>query len=315
MLLKVEPPDGWSSQDGRVLFDAEREAERFAAMARLAFSLAIACVMLALSMIVGRWNDWVAVIAGANIALSALGAVLARASVFPRLLPWLGVFADALLLFGIGWFGPWIETLSAGMRSALVSPWGAFLLLAITSLGLNAWRLFVQALLFVLAIGLFIWWPSPGGQAVTIDPRLQLPFSDGSNATRLAIVLLTGLAMALAASRARKTLMLAIRTARERAVLERFNGFSATNATNSLSSAMPSMSASGCRPPPGNSAHRSWFRPRPSTTPGSPAQTDGQGMRASVCVGAARPSTPMPIMRQAELRWNPPGPDRRQAGP
>ncbi len=180
--------------------------------------------MLALSIIVGRWNDWVALIALANIALSALGAFLARASVYPRALPWLGVSADALLLFGIGWFGPWLENLPAGMRSALVSPWGAFLLLAITSLGLNAWRLLVQTLLLVLAISMLIWWPSPADQtAFTIDPRLQLLFSDGSNITRLAIVLLTGLAMALAASRARRTLMLAIRTARERAVLERFN--------------------------------------------------------------------------------------------
>jgi len=56
MLLKVEPPDGWMSQDGRVLFDTEREAERFAANARLAFSLAIAALMLALSIIVGRWS-------------------------------------------------------------------------------------------------------------------------------------------------------------------------------------------------------------------------------------------------------------------
>ncbi len=129
-----------------------------------------------------------------------------------------------MLLFGIGWFGPWLENLPAGMRSALVSPWGAFLLLAITSLGLNAWRLLVQTLLLVLAISTLIWWPSAADQtAFTIDPRLQLLFSDGSNITRLAIVLLTGLAMALAASRARQTLMLAIRTTRERAVLERFN--------------------------------------------------------------------------------------------
>ncbi|WP_077963302.1 adenylate/guanylate cyclase domain-containing protein [Ensifer adhaerens] len=224
MLLKVEPPDGWSSQDGRVLFDAEREAERFAANARLAFSLAIAALMLVLSIVIGRWNDWVAMIAIANVAISALSAFLARASVFPRILPWLGVCADALLLFGIGWFGPWLENLPAGMRSALVSPWGAFLLLAVTSLGLNAWRLLVQTVLLGLAISLLIWWPSSANEAgFAIDPRLQLLFSDGSNVTRLAIVLLTGLAMALAASRARKTLMLAIRTARERAVLERFN--------------------------------------------------------------------------------------------
>jgi len=39
MFLMAYPPDGWSSQDGRVLFDAERQAERFASNARLAFSL------------------------------------------------------------------------------------------------------------------------------------------------------------------------------------------------------------------------------------------------------------------------------------
>ncbi|MEI2297123.1 adenylate/guanylate cyclase domain-containing protein [Ensifer sp. MJa1] len=223
MLLKVEPPDGWNSQDGRVLFDAEREAERFASNARLAFSLAIAALMLALAIILGRWSDWVALIAVANICLSALGAFLAHSSNYPRIVPWLGVVADALLLFGIGWFGPWLESLPAGMRSALVSPWAAFLLLAITSFGLNAWRLFVQAFLLVLAIGLLIWWPTPAGLVFPVAPQLQPLFSDGSNITRLAIVLLTGLAMALAASRARRTLMLAIRTARERAVLERFN--------------------------------------------------------------------------------------------
>ena len=74
MFLMAYPPDGWSSQDGRVLFDAERQAERFASNARLAFSLTIATLMLLLSIMVGRWNDWVAVIAVVNIAISALGA-------------------------------------------------------------------------------------------------------------------------------------------------------------------------------------------------------------------------------------------------
>jgi hypothetical protein len=57
MFLMAYPPDGWSSQDGRVLFDAERQAERFASNARLAFSLTIATLMLLLSITVGRWNE------------------------------------------------------------------------------------------------------------------------------------------------------------------------------------------------------------------------------------------------------------------
>jgi adenylate cyclase len=229
MFLMAYPPDGWSSQDGRVLFDAERQAERFASNARLAFSLTIATLMLLLSIMVGRWNDWVAVIAVANIAISALGAFLVRLAVLPRIMPWLGICADALLLFGIGWFGPWLEDLPTGTRSVLVSPWGAFLLLAITSLGVNAWRLLVQTLLLCLAISIIIWWPSPAAETgLAIDPRLQPLFSDVSNITRLAIVLLTGLAMALAASRARRTLMVAIRTARERVLLQRFNSAEVT---------------------------------------------------------------------------------------
>ena len=84
MFLMAYPPDGWSSQDGRVLFDAERQAERFASNARLAFSLTIATLMLLLSIMVGRWNDWVAVIAVAYIAISALGAFLVRLAVLPK---------------------------------------------------------------------------------------------------------------------------------------------------------------------------------------------------------------------------------------
>ena len=91
MFLMAYHPDGWSSQDGRVLFDAERQAERFASNARLAFSLTIATLMLLLSFMVGRWNDWVAVIAVVNIAISALGALLARLAVLPRIMPWLGI--------------------------------------------------------------------------------------------------------------------------------------------------------------------------------------------------------------------------------
>jgi adenylate cyclase len=193
MFLMAYPPDGWSSQDGRVLFDAERQAERFASNARLAFSLTIAASILLLSIMVGRWNDWVAVIAVANIAISALGAFLVRLAVLPRIMPWLAICADALLLFGIGWFGPWLEDLPTGTRSVLVSPWGAFLLLAITSLGVNGWRLLVQTLLLCLAISMLIWWPSPAAETgLAIDPRLQPLFSDVSNIMRLAIVLLTG---------------------------------------------------------------------------------------------------------------------------
>lgn len=224
MLLKVKPPEGWSRQDERVLADAEREAERFASYARLAFSLSIATLMLVLSIAVDRWSNWVAVIAGASIALSATGALLTRTGVFPKFLPWIGICADVLLVFGIGWLGPWRENLPPGLGSVLVSPWAGFLILAVTSLGLNAARLLVQTVLVGLAIAMVIWWPSPMADTTfAIDARLLPLFSDGSNITRLGIVLLTGIAMALAASRARRTLMLAIRAARERAILERLN--------------------------------------------------------------------------------------------
>lgn len=223
-MLKLLRLEGWDKQDERVLFEAEREAERFAASARLVFSIVIAALLLILAFVVNRWNEWVTVIAITNIAMGITGVALTRSAMFPHILPWIGVVADTLLLFGIGWFGPWLESLPPGARSAMVSPWGAFLILAITGLSLNAASLVLQTCLLAFAIGVLLWWPSPiASLNFSINEIITPLFSDGANAMRLGIILLTGLAMALAAFRARRTLMSAIKTARERALLGRFN--------------------------------------------------------------------------------------------
>lgn len=224
VVLQSRAPASWDSQDERVLLDAEHLAERFSSRAKLAFSVIIGGLLIVLSIVADRWNEWVAIIAVVNIAIAIAGVYLSQLGRFPRTLPWVGLTVDVLLLLGIGLLGPWFGGLPAGMRSALVSPWAAFLFLAVTLLGLNAARVIVQTVLLVVALALLIWWPTyQVTQAPTIPSTIAPLFSDASNITRLSIVLMTGLAMALVASRARQILREAIRTARERTLLERFN--------------------------------------------------------------------------------------------
>jgi len=149
-------PPRWLEQSGTAasFFDAERQAERFASNARLAFFADDRNFDgRFFPLWSGRWNDWVAVIAGGQHRhFRARVAFLVHLAVLPRIVP---LARDLRRRFaacseiGLVWTLAGRPSPPETRVRLGIAPWGAFLLLAITSLGVNAWRLLVQTLLLL----------------------------------------------------------------------------------------------------------------------------------------------------------------------
>jgi len=212
----------WTNADQELLNAADIKAEQTSALLRLGAAILIAFLLAAFALTISRWNHWVVVVVGSYLLLAAAGVFITHAGLLRSALPWLTALADALFFFGVAWLGPWFDVLPAGFRSALVSPWGMFVILALAAVAANARIIAFQTGLLLVAFSILVWWPSETS-SVDIDAADLAPlFSDGSNIVRLMLILMTGFVIATGAARARSALRSAIRSAREREAYRRF---------------------------------------------------------------------------------------------
>ena len=214
--------------------------ERASALARLAVAIVIAITLVLYAASTSIWNGWVAVIVLAYIGIAIYLTLTAylRPSRFGT--SWMMAVLDAAFLLCVGLLGPWFDNLPAGFRSALVSPWAAFLMLALTSIRQQAGPILCQTLLLACGLALLIWLPN--GEVrwdKAFDSSLAPLFSDGPNLVRVLIVLLTGVLLSAGAYGARAILRSSICAARERNALQRFvppelDGYLASAASTEL---------------------------------------------------------------------------------
>jgi len=212
----------WTDSDAAVLAAADRAAERNASLVRLATAVSLAVVLTAAAMAVGLWDWWAAIIVAANMLIASAVVLLTRLDAFRSWMVWALCIFDAGLLAAIGFLGPWFDVLTPGARAALVSPWVAFLLIALAALYLRASVIVCQTILLSLGFALLVWSPGGPAGAIVSDPELLRLFSDGTNVARVALLCLTGLVLAVTVRGARDVLRAAIRSSRERSALQRF---------------------------------------------------------------------------------------------
>ncbi len=210
------------ASDAEVLVAADFRAEQYAAHVRFAISVFLFLFFAAIVLSVGRINFWLAGVASANVLLACCSVYVTRRKIFRRWFPWLIGAGDAVFLFGVGWFGPWLEILPAGFAFALISQWAVFLVLSIESLRAQAKTILFQTVLICGLLSILTWAPIDGSYAPSLGGFEQL-FSSSSNLTRLAIIFLSGLVLAAGAQRSRSALKLAIIATRERSALQRFH--------------------------------------------------------------------------------------------
>lgn len=209
-------------EDVDVLSAADFRADRYAALVRFVISLFLLLFFSVVVVSVGRINLWLAGVGIANVILAGCGVYVTRRKIFKRWFPWLICAADAVFLFGVGWFGPWLDILPAGFAFALISQWAVFLVLSIEALRTQSNTILFQTVLICGLLSILTWWPSHANPPPAFGGFEQL-FSGSSNLTRLTIILLSGLVLAAGARRSRAAMKHAIVAVRERAALQRFH--------------------------------------------------------------------------------------------
>ena len=212
----------FKSADADVLMVADFHAERYAAFVRLAVSLCLIGFLSAIvSFAVGRINNWLVAVCIINLLLAVLGIYVSRRGMFRSWFPWMTGAGDAFFVFGVAWFGPWLHILPSGSAFALVSQWAVFLILAIEAIRAQAKTILFQTVLICGLLSALVWLP-----IAEWNPPFhgfEQLFSDSANLTRIAIIMLSGLVLALGARRSRNGLKGAIVAARERSALQRFH--------------------------------------------------------------------------------------------
>lgn len=206
-----------------VLIAADFRADRYAALVRLAISLFLMLFLSVIVLVVGRINYWLGGVGVANIILASFGVYVTRRKIFRRWFPWLICAADAIFIFGVGWFGPWLDVLPSGFAFALISQWAVFLVLSIEALRARSKTILFQTTLICSLLSVLAWFRWPTSESdIELGSMGQL-FSNSSNLTRLAIIFLSGLVLAAGAKRSRSAIKRAIIASRERAALQRFH--------------------------------------------------------------------------------------------
>src|SRR5829696_7019633 len=180
---------------------AEEESERFAALVRLIVLLLIGALLGALMLATGRFYVAVALVYALNLGLSFLAVVGAQHQVYRPWLRWVLTTLDVVVVLAVIKLGPSGRILPGNYTPAITATWALFLLLALTSLRGSA-ILMVYATCLI-AVGLVVFLPA-------------------TNVIRLALLTSAGFVLALAAMRARRTLVRATALARERANLARY---------------------------------------------------------------------------------------------
>lgn len=211
--------DAWTDADEAVLADADKRMARAAALARLAVVAIIAITLVVYAAFTSLWNGWVAVVVLVYLAIGVCVSLMTYLHPSRFFSGWIMVVSDAVFLLCVGLLGPWFGSLPAGFHSALVSPWVAFLMLALTSIQQQARPLVCQTVLLTCGFALLIWLPD---DRVKSDAIFAPLFSDGPNMVRMLILLLTGALLSVGAYWARKNLRSSIRTARQHNALRRF---------------------------------------------------------------------------------------------
>lgn|GEM_PF-6507144 len=199
------------------------EAERSSAYTRLCVSLSFCVFLCAVAVFAsGRLNVWIVGVCFAHVALSILGVILTSGRHFR---PWFSLIicaTDALFVFSVGMFGPWLHILPEGWAFALVSQWAVFLILVIEALRARVTTIIFQTLVVGVLLCILVWGNPDPYQAPPSFPLAPL-FSDSANLARIAVVVLTGCVLAYGASRSRTSLRRAVQTAAERAMFQRFH--------------------------------------------------------------------------------------------
>src|SRR5829696_8755500 len=202
---------------------AEEESERFAALVRLIVLLLIGALLGALMLATGRFYVAVALVYALNLGLSFLAVVGAQHKVYR---PWLRrvlTTLDVVVVLAVIKLGPSGRILPGNYTPAITATWALFLLLALTSLRSSAILMVYATCLVAVGLGALLFTDLVRSEAESsLAEHLEVVFRPATNVIRLALLTSAGFVLALAAMRARRTLVRATALARERANLARY---------------------------------------------------------------------------------------------
>jgi len=197
------------------LQEAEYRAERLAAKARLVIVVLFGAQIVAASLALGRFNTWIVVIYGLNVAATLVAAVLTRPGFYRRWVPWMLATLDGTTLLII-LSGGAVEVLGGAFAPAVTYSWVLFLLLALTAMRYDARLVIYSSLLFSAVLA----WVMLTGPATvtapdsTFDETMNALHGPGPNTARLTVLLLTGLILAGMVARGRRSIVEAVEATR-----------------------------------------------------------------------------------------------------
>jgi adenylate cyclase len=209
------PPEDARASTRMALREAEYGAERLAAKARLAIVVLFGAQIVAASLALGRFNTWIVVIYGLNVAATLVAAVLTRPGLYRVWVPWtLATFDGVTLLIILS--GGAVEVLGGAFAPAVTYSWVLFLLLVLTAMRYDARLVIYTSLLFSAVLA----WVMLADSGMTtpsdnsFDETMNALHGPGPNTVRLAVFLLTGLILAGMVARGRRSIVEAVEAIR-----------------------------------------------------------------------------------------------------
>jgi adenylate cyclase len=204
------------------VIEAERETERFATIVRLGIVILIGGMFVALVVVTGRFAVYVAVIYALNLALSLLAMLMANRRIYRPWLPWALTTLDVIVFLAIIDLGPLGRSIPPSFTPALVGVWALFVLLALVSLRGSAILMVYATVLAAAGLGAHLFAQVVTSNEADAATNLASVFDPIRNAVRLALLISTGLVLAISAVRAKQTLIRAAALAREKTNLAKY---------------------------------------------------------------------------------------------
>lgn len=216
---------------GALVHEAERRAERYAGLLRMAIALALAAVFL-VAVIPFRYEatevlqrQWYYAMGGMTgyFLLGLLAWILARGTGFRRWMVWPLAAGDCLFVLSGLWLS--LQNTGAGPAVTLAFPsaWLIPVVLGLSAMRLDPRVLWVMTLAMGCGLAALIWASPPGSAQVTDSlSGMQTFFATPPNLMRLAMIMAAGVLLAVAVSRARGLLFRSIAETQRNANLTRY---------------------------------------------------------------------------------------------